>query len=403
MAAIQSVKSGNWSDPTVWSTGTIPGTADDVTINSGHTIVYDYTYDGTNTWINKIAAIYGTLYFSRSVSTQLVVASPTGIYVNGGTLDCGTESDPIPDTITHKIYMKSTADGQGFLNDGATNTTITFCGSSSYYGNVRDSTLYADGDGTTTIKVTGDVTGWKIGQELVIHKNQMYSNWATDSVLVTISSVGSYNGSYTTLVVSTAISSDFKAGGCVANLSRNIEIGKFGALRNINQASSQKPGITLNFTQKFNNVSIIGLYLYNCYANNVVAEFKNCVFRNSAYNFWISNPGSYSPTNLIFDNNIIFTPSHALFYFLQTYQKFEVNNLLVIASAGGIISSNFTIKNSKFIGSNFCFGSPSFQFITCLNVEDCLIKSCCNVFSIVDTKETYIKNCIIDKCYDLVT
>jgi hypothetical protein len=341
------------------------------------------------------------LYFSRSVSTQLVVASPTGIYVNGGTLDCGTESDPIPDTVTHKIYMKSTADNQNLLND-VNNATVTFYGSSSYYGNVRDSTLYADGDGTTTIKVTGDVTGWRVNQELVIHKNQQFSAWQTDSILVTISSVGSYNGSYTTLVVSTAISSDFKAGGCVANLSRNIEIGKFGALRGVNQTNTQAPRIVLNANQKFNNVSVIGLYIYYCYAVNATAEFKNCVFRNSIYNFWISVPGPTPPTNLIFDNNIIFTPNSALFCFLQTYQKFEVNNLLVIASSGGITSSNFIIKNSKFIGSNVCFGSPSNQFITCLYIEDCLIKGCGYIFTTVDVKETYIKNCIIDKCYCLV-
>jgi len=402
MAAIQSVKSGNWSDPTVWSTGTIPGTADDVTINSGHTIVYDYTYDGTNTWINKIAAIYGTLYFSRSVSTQLVVASPTGIYVNGGTLDCGTESDPIPDTITHKIYAKCTSQGQMFLNDGATNTTITFCGSSSYYGNVRDSTLYADGDGTTTIKVTGDITGWRVGLELVIHKNVNYpdgGSWTTESILVTISSVGSYNGSYTALVVSSTVSSAFKAGGCVANLSRNIEIGRFDSLRGINQTSPYRPRILLNCTQYFSDVSFIGLYEYDVYTSTL-AIIKNSVARNSTYPFWFTQ--FYKP-NLLFDNNIMFSNSSGFNYQMLAQPEFIINNLLVIASTGGFVGIDLIVRNSKFIGSGICFGSPSNQFINSIRIEDSFINGCYALFSTADPKTASIKNCVITKCYTLAS
>ena len=41
MAFIETVASGNWSDPSIWSTGTVPGDGDTVRINSGHTVVID--------------------------------------------------------------------------------------------------------------------------------------------------------------------------------------------------------------------------------------------------------------------------------------------------------------------------------------------------------------------------
>ena len=36
-----SVKSGNWSDPTVWSNASVPANGNLVTITSGHAVIYD--------------------------------------------------------------------------------------------------------------------------------------------------------------------------------------------------------------------------------------------------------------------------------------------------------------------------------------------------------------------------
>jgi len=223
----------------------------------------------------------------------------------------------------------------------------------------------------------------------------MYYNWATDSVLVTISSVGSYNGSYTTLVVSTAISSDFKAGGCVANLSRNIEIGRFNASRGINQVPYPALNINLSTIYKMCNISIIGIYVFYAYVYNSSTNIKNIVFRNG--NHLIFTPDTYTISENFSNGILSFSVSGAL-NFQSLYQNdLTINNLLFIATSMYLAGTSVIINNSKFIGSNII----SSGYLNLVKIQNSNITGCYAIFDPVDFKEAQVKNCTIDKCYTL--
>jgi hypothetical protein len=63
IGANQTVKSGNWNDPTVWSCGVVPITLNEIIINEGHNI----TISNSNIYLKNIA-VNGTLSFENGGS-----------------------------------------------------------------------------------------------------------------------------------------------------------------------------------------------------------------------------------------------------------------------------------------------------------------------------------------------
>jgi hypothetical protein len=68
-AEVRTLRSGNWSDPGLWSTGSVPGQGDEVMVDSGHVVIYDVLSSEEIRMIH----VRGTLQFSREVDTQLDV------------------------------------------------------------------------------------------------------------------------------------------------------------------------------------------------------------------------------------------------------------------------------------------------------------------------------------------
>jgi hypothetical protein len=66
-AVATSSKSGQWSDPQVWSSGVIPQPGEAVVIRKGDKVVYDVVSDAV---LDQVT-IDGELYFSREVNTRL--------------------------------------------------------------------------------------------------------------------------------------------------------------------------------------------------------------------------------------------------------------------------------------------------------------------------------------------
>jgi len=168
-----SIKSGKWSDPSVWPGGCLPVATDHVTIPAGQTVTYDMpTVLGNGGAVTQIL-VYGTLTFSRLTNTRLDVGSI--VVFSDGALEMGTEAMPMPASVTATIRLQDIP--------GATYTHIhglpgmqpalhAHGGAVEMHGSgpkVPWSTLMADAPaGSVTLSVTDDLTGWKAGDAIVV-------------------------------------------------------------------------------------------------------------------------------------------------------------------------------------------------------------------------------------------
>src|SRR3989344_4579913 len=98
-ASISSVQTGAWSSAATWDAG-VPKAGDRVTITAGHIVAYDGQSDAVVDGVD----IYGTLKFSRSVSTRLKTNDSIIVH-GGGFLDMGTESDYIPNNVKVELIF----------------------------------------------------------------------------------------------------------------------------------------------------------------------------------------------------------------------------------------------------------------------------------------------------------
>ncbi|MEM5831635.1 MAG: hypothetical protein QXO40_05545, partial [Candidatus Aenigmatarchaeota archaeon] len=110
MATILTVKSGNWSDPTVWNLNRIPQNLDDVIISNGHTIIYDYWMNdndfpkGLNSLSINGNSQLTVLKASRETNTRLKLYGIVyGLNRNYSIFDWGRENDYIPINVQAEI------------------------------------------------------------------------------------------------------------------------------------------------------------------------------------------------------------------------------------------------------------------------------------------------------------
>lgn len=321
MAAFTSAISGNWNDGATWGL-TSPGVkgtdwpglaGDTATVSAGHTVTYNVSET------NQLGAVTanGLLTFSTSMNTLLTLGHVDLLIGSAGELRIGTSGSPLLKTYTAEIAWATTADGLKGLN--VTNGgLVNLYGDPAYYGaNGYRAQLSADWTAGQSFTVTGDYSGWNVGDVITVHKNALYSSMNTDTQIFTVASA-SYAAGVTTITINEAAPGvTFKAYGHVNNASRNVKLSKSGATTTMGAYNSNRPIITDNTlstnTNRVNlsNVLVTGFYAYTYTGSGGFnANFTDCVWRNGNY---LMGGGGYV-TNLTF-SGLIYSNGAGLSYY----------------------------------------------------------------------------------------
>jgi hypothetical protein len=164
---IVSVRGGAWSDPTTWSLGRVPVAGDVVSINPGMTVTYDtVSTAAVNTVVIQAT---GHLVFRTDVNTTLTVTNL--LVLEGGELQVGTSSNPVAPTVKAQIIFADTPLNTAIDPSQYGNGLIAL-GKVTMHGAVKNATfvrLAAEAKaGTTTLSLSQPVTGWQVGDKLVL-------------------------------------------------------------------------------------------------------------------------------------------------------------------------------------------------------------------------------------------
>lgn len=159
------VKSGRWSDPTVWDTGVVPGAGAMAHIKAPHQIIYDRESDVI---LHDVMSEMGSrLTWDSAKETRLrantVMLSGITEIVDKGL--SATPGKPKHEIVFHPIVGKEPGAGMGL---GAVSKGPTRIHGYSKKGHLRSGNISIPA-GATTIHVPGLATsGWQVGDELVI-------------------------------------------------------------------------------------------------------------------------------------------------------------------------------------------------------------------------------------------
>ena len=169
-----STRSGDWSDPGVWSEGVVPGVDARVKISAGDTVTYDVTSDVRLDCIEVEEG--GHLRFATNRSTKLVL--DVLMVLPGGALTVGTAAAPIEAQATAEIVFRSDTPldtgtvaspgidpaqyGRGLLGFGV----IEIHGRSlaQSYHRLAEEPLA----GASTIELEASPSGWRVGDVLIL-------------------------------------------------------------------------------------------------------------------------------------------------------------------------------------------------------------------------------------------
>lgn len=165
-ASHTAVANGNWSAPSTWSAGTVPGVGARVNIPAGRTVTYDVNSTNAVRWVR----VTGKLAFARSVTTALTV--DTVVIDVGGEWEQGVAGSPIASNVTSTITFSDTGaidtagydpyfQSRGLLSHGK----VRICGATVTPFIKANGALAA---GATSLTLQATPTNWKANDKIVI-------------------------------------------------------------------------------------------------------------------------------------------------------------------------------------------------------------------------------------------
>ncbi len=172
---IVSAHSGPWSDPATWSAGRVPGAGDVVSIAAGMTVSYDVVSTSPVTTVVVQAGAH--LVFRTDINTKLSVTNL--LVLEGGELQVGSASNPVDPSVTAQIVFNdvpidTTKDPEQFGNGLIGLGKVTMYGAQKSDTFVRLAGEPRAGD--TTLTLSQAVTGWRVGDRLVLPDTRQLSS-----------------------------------------------------------------------------------------------------------------------------------------------------------------------------------------------------------------------------------
>jgi uncharacterized protein (TIGR03067 family) len=196
-ALIRSARSGAWSAPETWESGKVPGTGARVQVRAGHTVTYDLSSDR----VIRSIHVAGTLTFARDRDTRLDVGlikiqqgedasedgfncdahvRPPDLRTPRPALEVGTADEPIPAGHTARIRLVAIdgmdkescpaivcCGGRMDLHGAPMNRTWVKLGADARGGRAGKG-LRVLGRGDIEIRLAEPVTGWRVGDRIIV-------------------------------------------------------------------------------------------------------------------------------------------------------------------------------------------------------------------------------------------
>jgi uncharacterized protein YjbI with pentapeptide repeats len=192
---VWSVKSGLWSNPSTWSTGSVPTANAVVDIASGCIVTFDLNNSPTYNTVDVLSG--GEIDFQTNVSSTLNVGNLE--VLQGGTFNIGTVSNPIAPTITDQIVIADQSIDQT-MDPSSYGIGLIDFGTLNLEGAAKTSEVTVTTEphaGDTTIEFASPVSGWLPGDRLIfpdtrqLNDSQWGSGFSPQWESATVASVAS--------------------------------------------------------------------------------------------------------------------------------------------------------------------------------------------------------------------
>ena len=168
------ISNGDWTDPSIWAGGEVPGDDAKVLIPDGVTVDYGDVSDARLFTVR----VDGTLDFATNTDSQMIF--DTFIVAPTGHLIIGTENNPVDPDVNVDLIVANNGRIDTNWDPQLLSRGLVSHGETSIYGAEKDSHDKVSTDpqkGDTSVKFNGVPDGWQVGDTIVI-AGTTYEGWS---------------------------------------------------------------------------------------------------------------------------------------------------------------------------------------------------------------------------------